>query len=179
MKEATQIQNENTFVLLAQNTMANDKANNTLTLSEEDIKQGEQKTLSESFRAESKVSTEFVSPLTYDYLTGIGVLLFMLFMLYFILWGLKKYGKGKFIPFASSINREDLKVEARVPLDAKKTLYVIKYLNKRLLIGGTDSSLSLLSEDYIFENDAQSESEEEKLGARQDFKETVQQFNTK
>ncbi len=62
---------------------------------------------------------------------------------------------------ASSFSRQDLKVEAQLPLAPKKTLYVVKYLNKRLLIGSTDSSLTLLSEDYIIpeavsENDTNS-----------------------
>ncbi len=176
MKEATQIQDENAIAPVAQDVSSMQEANTILVVEEKSLDTQEEKSLSESFKAETTYSDEFVSPLTYDYLSGIGVLLFMLFALYFVLWAMKKYGKGKFIPFVTTFNREDLKVEARVPLDGKKTLYVVKYLNKRLLIGGADSSLTLLSEDYYFDEEAESKNDEKKLGTRQDFKETVQQF---
>ncbi len=131
----------------------------------------ETKALNETLKQESSQHVDFTSSLTMDYFSGIGILLFMLFGLYFILWTMRKYGKGKFIPLASSITRDELRVEARLPLDVKKTLYVVKYKDKHLLIGGTEQSLSLLSSDNCFDDDIK------KAMTKADFEKNVQEFN--
>ncbi len=130
--------------------------------------------------------------LSSSYFSAIGMLVFMLVLLYLILWAMKKFGKGKYIPFATSIKRDDLRVEARVPLDGKKTLYVVKYMNKRLLVGGSDQAITLLSEEDYYESELNTDEKTNKpdnqdnqdksensinTASRQDFKETVQLFN--
>lgn len=99
----------------------------------------------------TEIGTPQFDALTFSwgsYASSIGIILFMLFMLYAVLWLLRKYGKGRFIT-TSEFRREDLHVEAQLPLGPKKHLYVVKYMNRRLLLGAADSSLTLLSEDYI------------------------------
>ncbi len=84
-----------------------------------------------------------------NYASSVSIIILMLLMFYGGLWLLRKYGKGRFLPLSSSFSRNDLRLEAQLPLSQKRTLYVVKYLNRRILLGGTDNSLTLLSEDYI------------------------------
>ncbi len=93
------------------------------------------------------------------YFQSIALMFFMLFLLYSILWFMKKKGKGTFLPLPSKFTRNDLRVEAQLPLAHKKTLYVVKYLNKRLLIGASENSINLITEDFIFPDEEIEENE--------------------
>ena len=93
----------------------------------------------------------------------------------------------------TSFNSEDLKIENKLYLDNKKCLYVIKYLDKYVLLGATDQSINVLSEDYIFvhkdkEVDKEQNKEQNKEqspeqnkynnnenNARQEFEESIQE----
>ncbi len=131
-------------------------------------------------QAQNQTSTQ--APLYYDsnmndyslgnYLSGIGLVVVMLGFLYALLWFLRKYGKGNFLPMASKISRNDLRLEAQLPLGPKKTLYVVRYFDKRILLGATDSQITHLSEDYILD-----ENDENSTQIKQEnFKEVVEHF---
>ncbi len=127
--------------------------------------------------SESVGSNDFSSAYTSDYswgsyFEGIGLIVVLLIAMYALLWFLRKKGNGSFIPLPSRFTRNDLRIEAQLPLGPKKTLYVVKYLNKRLLIGTGEDSISLITEDYIFENDENTENPKE-------FKEVVTHFTEK
>ncbi len=120
--------------------------------------------------AQSPLFTDESDPFSWgSYMSSLGLIMLMLFFLYAILWFMRKYGKGNFVPKTSNFTRSDLRLEAQLPLGSKKTLYVVKYLNKRLLIGASDTSVTLLSEDYVFPN----EEAEENI---KNFEETVKSF---
>ncbi len=131
---------------------------------------------------EAQTQTSTQAPLYYDsgmndyslgnYLSGIGLVVVMLAFLYALLWFLRKYGKGNFLPIASKISRNDLRLEAQLPLGPKKTLYVVRYLNKRILLGATDSQITHLSEDYILDEDDDNSAPVN----QENFKEVVEHF---
>ena len=88
-----------------------------------------------------------------SYLQSIGILLLLLAALYGLLWLVKRYGvlkgfKGK------RGNTISLDVEERFHLAPKKQLVVVRFLNKRLLLGVTDHQINLLSETEADEDDS-------------------------
>ena len=75
------------------------------------------------------------------YFQAIGVLFFIIALLWLALWYLKRKGGLRLL----GVNN-DLRVENRVPLGSKKSLLVVRFLNKRLLLGVTDQRITLLTE---------------------------------
>ena len=124
-----------------------------------------------------------------SYISAIVFLLFMLLCLYFLLYFVKKYSKKGMFLQKTSFNSEDLKIENKLYLDNKKCLYVIKYLDKYVLLGATDQSINVLSEDYIFvhkdkevdkeqnkeQNPEQNKYNNNENNARQEFEESIQE----
>lgn len=78
------------------------------------------------------------------YFQAIGILLFLLLALWYCLRLLRRVGGGRF--FTSQANRQTLCLEAQLPLGPRKGLFVVRFLNKRLLLGVTDQNISLLTE---------------------------------
>lgn len=79
-----------------------------------------------------------------NYFQAIGVLLLVLGILYMGVWTLKRLGKLR--GFGSKLARDGLTVEGQFHLGPKKTLVVVRFLNKRLLLGVTDHHINLLTE---------------------------------
>lgn len=77
------------------------------------------------------------------YFQAIGVLLLILGALYMGLWALKRFGKLRAM---GSLGRHGLAVEGQFHLGPKKSLVVVRFLNKRLLLGVTDHNINLLTE---------------------------------
>lgn len=80
------------------------------------------------------------------YFQAIGVLFLLLAALWAGMWFLRKYGKFNFIPKAGALPRNALRLEAQLPLGPRKGLMVVRFLNKRLLLGVTDHQITLLTE---------------------------------
>ncbi len=80
------------------------------------------------------------------YFTAIGTLFILLAVLWALVWALRKYGKFNFIPRPGSFPRDGLRLEAQLPMGPRKGLAVVRFLDKRLLLGVTDNQISLLQE---------------------------------
>lgn len=80
------------------------------------------------------------------YLQAIGVLLLLLAALWAAVWLLRKYGPFRFLPAPGAFPRDALRIEAQVPLGPRKGLVVVRFLDRRLLLGVTDQRISLLTE---------------------------------
>lgn len=80
------------------------------------------------------------------YFQAIGVLFLLLAALWAGMWFLRKYGKFNFIPKPGMLPRDALRLEAQLPLGPRKGLMVVRFLNKRLLLGVTDHQITLLTE---------------------------------
>lgn len=81
------------------------------------------------------------------YIQALGILLLLLALIWILLWLLKRYGRFNFLPRPGSMPRNALYMEAQLPLGPRKGLMVVRFLNKRLLIGVTDHQISLLAEE--------------------------------
>lgn len=80
------------------------------------------------------------------YFQAIGTLFLLLALLWAAVWAVRKYGKFNFIPKPGAFPREALRLEAQLPLGPRKGLMVVRFLNKRLLLGVTDHQITLLTE---------------------------------
>lgn len=83
------------------------------------------------------------------YFQAIGILCLLLAALWFLVWCIRRYGKFNFLPRPGALPKESLVMEAQMPLGPKKGLVVVRFLDKRLLLGVTEHQISLLSGENI------------------------------
>lgn len=81
------------------------------------------------------------------YFQALGFLCLLLGLLWFAVWLIRKYGRFNFLPKPASLPRNSLVMEAQMPIGPKKGLMVVRFLNRRLLLGVTEHQISLLTED--------------------------------
>lgn len=81
------------------------------------------------------------------YFQAIGLLCLLLGALWFGVWLLRRFGKFNFIPKPGALPKGALSMEAQMPLGPKKGLMVVRFLNKRLLLGVTEHQICLLAEE--------------------------------
>jgi flagellar protein FliO/FliZ len=80
------------------------------------------------------------------YFYAIGALCLILGALWGVLWLMRRSGKFRFMPSHNTFPREALRIEAQIPLGPRRGLMVVRFLNKRLLLGLSDQQINLLSE---------------------------------
>ncbi len=83
------------------------------------------------------------------YLQALGVMCVLLAALWFAVWAIRRYGKFNFLPRPGSLPRDSLIMEAQLPLGPRKGLMVVRFMNRRLLLGVTEQKISLLVEDKV------------------------------
>jgi flagellar biosynthetic protein FliO len=76
------------------------------------------------------------------YFEALGILFLILAALWALLWFLKKRGGGIFAAPAPL-----MRLESRLALGPKKWLYVVRYMDRRLMLGVCDKSITLLADD--------------------------------
>ncbi|MDR2745064.1 MAG: flagellar biosynthetic protein FliO [Desulfovibrio sp.] len=81
------------------------------------------------------------------YIQAIGVLFLILALLWGIVWLMRRYGRFNFLPRPGALPRDALVMEAQMPLGPRKGLMVVRFLNRRLLLGVTDRQITLLTEE--------------------------------
>lgn len=81
------------------------------------------------------------------YFQALGILCILLAALWFAVWLIRRYGKFNFLPRPGALPRDALVMEAQLPLGPRKGLMVVRFLNRRLLLGVTEHQISLLTED--------------------------------
>lgn len=81
------------------------------------------------------------------YIQAMGILCLLLAALWCAVWLVRRYGKFNFLPRPGALPRDALVMEAQMPLGPKKGLMVVRFLNRRLLLGVTEHQISLLTED--------------------------------
>ena len=80
------------------------------------------------------------------YMQAIGIMGLLLVGLWLLMKLIKNMGKNRMASSASSLSREEFYVEGHLPLGQNKGLFVVRFLNTRLVLGVTDQQISLLSE---------------------------------
>ena len=75
------------------------------------------------------------------YFQALGILFLIIAILFVALWFLRRKGGIKLLT-----GQGDLLVESRIALGTKKQLIVVRFLNKRVLLGVTDQQITMLTE---------------------------------
>lgn len=87
-----------------------------------------------------------------SYLYAIGVLCLLLAALYGVLWAVRRFG----VPGRGNAFRPgDMRVEGQVMLGPKRSVMVVRILNRRLVLGVTDHNINLLTELRDHHDDAE------------------------
>lgn len=73
----------------------------------------------------------------------IGSLFLLLAILFLVLYLLKRFGPRTGLPFSQQYQ---MKILGQLSLGAKKKLILVRFLNRILLLGVTDSKIELISE---------------------------------
>ncbi len=77
------------------------------------------------------------------YIQAIGILCLLLAAMYGALWAVRRFGGvGK----GGALRPGDMRVEGQMTLGPKRSVMVVRILNRRLLLGVTDHSINLLTE---------------------------------
>ena len=82
-----------------------------------------------------------------SYIQAVGILFLLVAVMWLAVWLARRYGKFNFLPRPGSLPRDALVMEAQLPLGPRKGLMVVRFLNKRLLLGVTDQQITLLTEE--------------------------------
>ncbi len=77
-----------------------------------------------------------------NYIQMLGSVFLLLAVLFLAVYLLKRYGPRAGLRV---FHRGDLKMESQLPLGPKKSVVVVRFLNKRLVVGVTDSQINLLT----------------------------------
>lgn len=77
------------------------------------------------------------------YFQALAAVFLILGALAFAFYILKRYGRRAGL---SVFNRDDLEIEGQLAIGPKKNVVVVRFLNKRLVLGVTDSNINLLTE---------------------------------
>lgn len=85
------------------------------------------------------------------YFQAIGAIFLLLALLVFGFYILKRVGIKAGVGI---FNKGDLKLEGQLALGPRRSIAVVRFLNKRLVLGVTETNINLLSETEL-ENDAE------------------------
>jgi flagellar protein FliO/FliZ len=88
------------------------------------------------------------------YFRAIGALCIVLALLWGALWLMRRSGRFRFMPAYGAFPRDGLRLEAQLPLGPRKGLAVVRFLNKRVLLGVSDRQITLLSEADVHDGEA-------------------------
>ena len=80
------------------------------------------------------------------YFQAIAVLAVLLGVLWAAVWLVRKFGKFNFMPQPGAFPRDALRMEAQLPLGPRKGLVVVRFLDRRILLGVTDHQVTYLTE---------------------------------
>lgn len=80
------------------------------------------------------------------YFESMGVLMFLLVLLWLCFWAARRYGLFSMMPRVANIHRESLRLEGQLSLGPRKGIMVVRCLEKRLVLGVTDQNITLLTE---------------------------------
>ena len=82
-----------------------------------------------------------------SYIQAVGILFLLVALLWLVVWVVRRFGKFNFLPRPGALPKGALVMEAQLPLGPRKGLMVVRFLNRRLLLGVTDQHITLLTEE--------------------------------
>ncbi len=80
-----------------------------------------------------------------SYFQAIGIMLFLLLVLWYVLKLVRKFGNGRFLPSQKLLPRESLYLEGQLPLGPGKSVVVANILGQRLVLGVTEKNITLIT----------------------------------
>lgn len=83
-----------------------------------------------------------------NYFQALAILFLIVALLAVLLWFVKRKGGLNVLT-----KQGDLALESRLPLGPKKSLVVVRFLNKKVLLGVTDQRITMLTELHTDEDD--------------------------
>lgn len=86
-----------------------------------------------------------------SYFQALAILCFILALLWGVLWLLKRHGSGGLL--ASS--GPSMRIESRLAIGPKNWLYIVRCMDKRLVLGVSDKNITLISESFLTEEELQ------------------------
>lgn len=102
-----------------------------------------------------------------NYFQGLGLLFLILALLWFAVRLLKRYGRFGFMPRSSDLPKDALRLEAQLPIGPRKGLMVVRFLQKRLLLGVTEQQISVLTWERVDDGNVNFEEVMAKAKARE------------
>ena len=81
------------------------------------------------------------------YAQAVGILFLLVALLWLVVWLVRRFGTFNFLPRPGALPKGALVMEAQLPLGPRKGLMVVRFLNRRLLLGVTDQHITLLTEE--------------------------------
>lgn len=81
------------------------------------------------------------------YFQALGFLCLLLAILWLAVWLIRRYGRFNFLPRPGALPKDALVMEAQMPIGPKKGLMVVRFMDRRLLLGVTERQITLLTED--------------------------------
>lgn len=83
----------------------------------------------------------------------------LLGILWFLLRIVKRYGRFNFMPRQGSLDKDAFFMESQMPIGRSKCLMVVRFLNKRMLLGVTEQNITVLANERIHEEADESDFE--------------------
>ncbi len=143
-----------TICLFTSNTYANTwqtklLAENTQTLSDEQTIEQDKQSLDNDFSNKQKklmAESQSTSFGWSNYFQAIGIMLFLLLMLWYVLRLVRKFGNGRFLPSQKLLPKDTMYLEAQLPFGPNRFIAIVKVLDERLLLAITENNISLIKE---------------------------------
>lgn len=91
------------------------------------------------------------------YFQAIGYMILLLLLLWGVLWAIRRYGKFNCLPLPGAFPKDGLRMEAQLAFGPRRGLMVVRYLNRRLLLGVTDHQITLLKDTALEQRENEDE----------------------
>lgn len=80
-----------------------------------------------------------------SYFEAIGIMLILLFALWYVLKVVRKVGNGRFLPSQKLLPRDSMFLEGQLSLGQGKSIVIVRALDERLVLGVTEQQINLLT----------------------------------
>ena len=92
-----------------------------------------------------QIKNDPLFPVAQEPVPGFGIMLLLLFVFWYILKLMRKYGNGRFLPNQKLLPRDSMYLEGQLPLGQGKSIVIVNVLGDRLVLGVTEKNINLLS----------------------------------
>lgn len=99
------------------------------------------------------------------YFQAIGFMCLLLGLLWLAIWAVRRSGRFNFLTVPGAFPRDGLRLEAQLPLGGKKNLVVVRFLNRRILLGVAEQQITLLKETELYDDVAETDDHERSCSA--------------